>query len=258
MKPYIGIPCATIRDKDWCPPAFGHRQSYIDAVVRVGGIPFLLPLVEQEDVLRALYERTDGLLLAGGGDIVPDYYGETPQAHLESLDPLRDQVEIQLTRWAVAEGKPVLGICRGVQVVNVALGGTLYQDIAAQLETTLTHDSSHALCNWTHLAHTIRLDPASRLADLLGALDLLTNSLHHQALKDIAPGLRAVGWAPDGVVEAVEGGNGQFLLGVQGHPEALEAQTDPRWQAMFQAFVKSCGTFRQSVPAEFAAVLPDL
>jgi len=254
MKPSIGIPCATIRDKDWCPPAFGHRQSYIDAVVRVGGIPLLIPLVEQEDVLRALYERIDGLLLAGGGDIVPDYYGETPQPSLELLDPLRDQVEIRLTRWAVAEGKPVLGICRGVQVVNVALGGTLYQDVASQLETPLAHDASHELCNWTHMAHPIRLDPASRLAHLLGAPDLLTNSLHHQSLKAIAPGLRAVGWAPDGVIEAVEGTNGQFLLGVQGHPEALEADADPRWQAMFRAFVASSGAFRHSVPAETAAV----
>lgn len=255
MKPYIGIPCATIRDKDWCPPAFGHRQSYIEAIVSAGGIPFLIPLVTQEEVLRALYDRTDGLLLAGGGDIAPEYYGEKPHEHLGMMDPLRDQIELPLTRWAFADGKPILGICRGVQVLNVALGGTLYQDIASQLETPLAHDSSYELCDWTHLAHELRLDPDSRLARLLGTPSLLTNSLHHQSLKDIAPGLRPVGWAPDGVVEAVEGTNGQFMLGVQGHPEALLTHAEPRWRAMFQAFVASSAAFRQQPVARPDVVL---
>lgn len=240
MKPYIGITCATFYDKDWCPPTFGHRQSYIDAIVRAGGIPLLIPLVEQEEVLRALYERIDGLLLAGGGDVLPVYYGEEPHERLGTTDPLRDHVELPLTRWAAADGKPILGICRGIQVLNVALGGTLYQDIEAQIATALSHESSYERQDWTHMAHELRLDPESRLAQLLQSPDILTNSLHHQSLKDIAPDLRAVGWAPDGVVEAVEGVNGHFMLGVQCHPEALEPHADTRWGAVFAAFVESC------------------
>src|SRR5690606_20582723 len=132
MIPSIGITCGSLSDRDWCPPFVGHRKTYIDAVAAAGGAPFLIPLVEDEAVLRALYERIDGLLLAGGGDVEPRHYGEEPIPALGSVDPLRDRVELTLARWAVAEGKPVLGICRGIQVLNVALGGSLYQDIPSQ------------------------------------------------------------------------------------------------------------------------------
>lgn len=247
MKPYIGITCATFHDKDWCPPTFGHRQSYIDAVTAAGGVPILIPLVEQEDILRAVYERIDGLLLAGGGDVLPIYYGEEPHERLGTTDPLRDHVEIPLVRWAAADGKPILGICRGIQVLNVALGGTLYQDIEAQISTTIPHEISYNRQDWTYLAHEVRLDPESRLAHLLGAPNIQTNSLHHQSVKDLAPSLQVVGWSPDGVVEAVEGTNGHFMIGVQCHPEALQGDTDPRWQAMFAAFVQHCVDFRDSV-----------
>jgi putative glutamine amidotransferase len=154
---------------------------------------------------------------------------------LGTTDPLRDIVELWLTRWAAEDGKPILGSCRAVQMLNVALGGTLYQDIPAQLHSELVHDSSY----------TLRLAPDSKLAQLFGTTTFPTNSLHHQSLKTIAPDLRPVGWAPvgwapDGVVEAVEGHNGHFLVGVQCHPEALQGAADPRWQALFRRFVESC------------------
>jgi putative glutamine amidotransferase len=240
MRPFIGIPCGTFRDKDWCPPAFGHRQTYIDAIVAAGGVPLLIPLVEDEEVLRALYARLDGLLLAGGRDIEPGFYGEQPIPEIGEIDRQRDLVELPLTRWAAADGMPILGICRGIQVLNVALGGTLYQDIPAQLGSSIRHDDSYLREDWTHMAHELRLDPGSHLARLIGTDSFTTNSLHHQSVKDLAPGLRAVGWAPDGVVEAVEGDNGRFLLGVQCHPEALQGEADPRWAAIFRAFVESC------------------
>src|SRR5579859_7922603 len=123
MKPYIGIPCGTFHDRDWCPASYGHRQTYVDAIVAAGGIPLLLPPVADETILRAFYERIDGLLLAGGGDIDPQRYGEQPIPELGKVDVLRDEVEIPLSRWAVADGKPLLGICRGLQVLNVSLGG---------------------------------------------------------------------------------------------------------------------------------------
>ncbi len=244
IKPTIGIPCATFLDKDWCPPILGHRQSYIDAIVQAGGVPLLIPLVVQEDVLHILYERIDGLLLAGGGDVAPHHYGEAPHPRLGTLEPLRDVVELPLTRWAAAEGKPILAICRGIQVLNVALGGTLYQDIPAQIDTDICHERSYELQDWTYMTHPVRLERDSRLAALLGTSELLTNSLHHQAIKDPAPDLRVVGRAPDGVIEAVEGTNGQFILGVQCHPEAVQDTFDPRWSAMFASFVAHCTAFR--------------
>jgi len=197
-------------------------------------------VIEDETVLRALYERLDGLLLSGGGDVEPNRYGEEPIRELGPVDPPRDALELPLARWAVADGKPVLGICRGVQVLNVALGGTLYQDIPAQLQSELVHDSSFTRQDWTYMAHELRLAPDSQLAQIFGQTTFPINSLHHQSLRAVAPGLHAVGWAPDGVVEAVEGNNGHFLVGVQCHPEALQSVADPRWRALFRRFVESC------------------
>lgn len=239
MRPTIGIPCATLRDKDWCPPLHGHRHTYVDAVVRAGGAPVLIPLVAEESVLRRIYSIIDGLLLAGGGDVDPAHYGESPIPELGTIDTLRDTVEMPLAQWALADGKPILGICRGIQVLNVAMGGTLYQDIPSQLESDV-HNNSYTNQDWTYMAHALQLDPNSQMAQLFGTTEFSTNSLHHQSLKQVAPGLRAVGWAPDGVVEAVEGLNGQFIMGLQCHPEALQAEADPRWQSLFKRFVDSC------------------
>ncbi len=243
MKPLIGISCGTFHDHAWCPPSFGHRQTYVDAVLRAGGAPLLLPPVQDEPTLHALYARLDGVLLAGGGDIEPKHYGAMPHEHLGMIDPLRDTAELPLARWAVAEGKPILGICRGIQVINVALGGTLYQDLPSQVASELQHNLSYERQDWTYPAHTIQIAPDSRLAQVMGLVDLPTNSLHHQAVCAVAPGLRAVAWAPDGVIEALEGVSSNFVLGVQGHPEALQGAADPRWQALFRAFVTSCSAF---------------
>lgn len=240
MKPIIGIPCGTMYDRDWCPPLHGHRQTYVDAVVRAGGVPLLMPLINDESVMRILFDRIDGLLLAGGGDITPGNYGEEPLPELGNTDPLRDDVEFPLVRWAVEEGKPVLGICRGMQLLNVSLGGSLYQDIPSQLQTSIVHDISYNQKDWTYMAHPLELEPDSRLAQILGLTSFETNSLHHQAVKTVAPQLRPVAWAPDGVVEAVEGRNGKFMMGVQCHPEALQGEADPRWQPLFAHFVEQC------------------
>jgi putative glutamine amidotransferase len=240
MRPYIGITCGTFYDRDWCPPSLGHRKTYVDAIVTAGGAPLLIPPIDDLDTLRALYERIDGLLLSGGGDIQPQYYGEPAHEKLGTVDPARDFAEIPLARWAAADGKPVLGICRGAQIINVALGGSLYQDITTQIESDLQHDLSYARQDWTFLAHDLELAPNSHLAALFETTRMSTNSLHHQSLKAIAPGLRPVGWAPDGVVEAIEGSTSNFMIGVQCHPEALQGATDLRWRRLFKQFVDSC------------------
>ncbi|NJN66530.1 MAG: gamma-glutamyl-gamma-aminobutyrate hydrolase family protein [Chloroflexaceae bacterium] len=249
MRPRIGIPCETVRDREWWPPLHGHRQSYLEAVVSAGGFPLLIPLIEQEDLLHDFYGQIDGLLLAGGKDIDPAHYGEKPHDQLDEVDPLQDRVECYLTRRAVADGKPVLAICRGLQMVNVALGGTLYQDIPSQFPTTIDHDASskHAMAvnieDWTSRTHEMHLEPESQLAYVLETTSLPVNSLHHQAIRRLAPGLRVVGLSPDQVIEAVEGTGRSFLIGVQCHPEALYNGADSRWQALFAAFIESCMTW---------------
>ncbi len=252
MKPLIGISCGTFHDRAWCPPSFGHRQTYVDAIMRAGGAPILIPPVQDEATLRVLYERLDGVVFAGGGDIAPAHYGAEPHAKLGLIDPMRDSAELPMVRWAVADGKPILGICRGVQVLNVALGGTLYQDLPSELPSELRHNQSYEREDWTYLAHEIVVAPGSRLAQALGAELLPINSLHHQSVRDIAVGLHAVAWAPDGVVEALEGAGEAFVVGVQCHPEALQAEADPRWQGLFAAFVASSLRYR-GAPAALAA-----
>lgn len=240
MTPLIGISCGTFHDRDWCPPSYGHRKTYVDAVLRAGGAPLLIPPLLDATALRAIYDRLDGLLLAGGGDISPNHYDDQPHERLGMIDLPRDMAELRLARWAAADHKPLLGICRGVQLINVALGGSLYQDIPSQLGSTIDHNESYVREDWTFLAHTMTITPDARLARFLGTTDLMINSLHHQAVRRIAPGLRAVAWAPDGVIEALESEDTRFIVGVQCHPEALQAETDPRWQGLFAAFVESC------------------
>lgn len=171
----------------------------------------------------------------------PALYGEAPHPRLGAVQRERDSAELPLARWAAAEGKPLLGICRGIQVLNVALGGTLYQDLETQRPGPIDHEVSVKHECWDNLDHGLMLVDDSRLAELLGGTELAVNSLHHQAVKDLAPGLRIVGHAPDGVVEAVEGTNGHFIVGVQCHPETLWQATDSRWQNVFRAFVQAAG-----------------
>jgi putative glutamine amidotransferase len=244
-QPFIGIPTEAVHDKDWWPPAHGHRETYIRAIVNAGGIPLLIPLVEQEEVLQSYYERLDGLLLAGGRDIAPVHYGEEPHPELGEVDPLQDHIELSLTRRALNDGKPLLAICRGLQVLNVARGGTLYQDIPSQHETPLDHKASskHAIATrssqWQLLSHEMRLETNSRLATLLSTTILNVNTSHHQAIKQLAHGLQAVGWSSDDLIEAVEGTDHPFLIGVQCHPEEICTDIDTRWQTVFAALVNA-------------------
>lgn len=215
----------------------GIGERYVQAVEAAGGIPLIIALSEDDAVLDRLYGLCAGLLFAGGGDVDPRHFGEVPHPNLGVIEPLRDVVELKLLRRALAEQKPVLGICRGVQMLNVAMGGTLYQDIPAELPAAADHYASRNLPDRAHTAHAIALEPGSWLAERLGAEAIEVNTFHHQALKDIAPGLRVIARAPDGVVEAVEGTGAGFALGVQCHPEELWDAGEPRWARMFQGFV---------------------
>jgi putative glutamine amidotransferase len=235
-RPIIGIPCSIYPDS-WYTAANGNAISYLRALEAAGGIPALIHLTRDDEVIDAHYVRCDAILFAGGEDVGPTHYGATPHPKLGPTNPGQDEVEIGLARRAVADGKPVLGICRGIQLLNVALGGTLYQDIPSEIAGALDHSESTEQRDMSHLAHPIALAEDSWLAGRLDATELLVNTLHHQALRDIAPGLRVIARAPDGVVEAIEGAGESFVLGVQCHPEELWERADARWSRVFDGFV---------------------
>ena len=210
--------------------------SYIRALESAGGIPLLIPLIESDDGLRAIYDRLDGLFLAGGGDVDPVRYHEKAHPKLGEVDAARDRVELLLTRWALEDQMPILAVCRGIQVLNVAAGGTLYQDIAAQVEDAIKHRYYPGYPR-DLIAHPVIIEPDCRLAAIMGSTQVGTNSLHHQAVKDVASGFIACARTADGLVEGIESANDNFALGVQWHPEAL-TEADPRMRRLFEAFVK--------------------
>jgi putative glutamine amidotransferase len=241
-RPLIGITTGPLPPRP--PYSAGMRQNraYARAIAAAGGLPVLLPLLDDPAVLRALYARLDGLLLPGGGDVDPARYGQAPRPEcgVEGVDALLDEIELALARWALDDGRPLLGICRGHQVLNVAAGGTLYQDIAVQAPGSLSHRHPEARAE---LVHPVAVAGDSHLAAVLGATALAVNSIHHQAVARVAPGLRAVAWAPDGVVEGLEVVGHPFALAVQFHPEELVPEHEPS-RRLFRAFVAACAARR--------------
>jgi len=239
-RPLIGIPAQTLQSIDDIPDILPHswvmNSRYYLAVAAMGAVPVMIPLFDRDEAtLRALYDRLDGVLLAGGVDMEPRTFGEAPHPRLGRTDRSRDEVELQLAHWAIAEGKPILGLCRGHQVLNVALGGTLYQDIEAQIPGAMRHDYFPGFPR-DYLAHEVSLTPGSRLHSAIGAAAMAVNSMHHQAVKTLAPGLVVSARAGDGVIEAIESGGPNYLVGVQWHPEVFE-QRDERTHRLFQSFV---------------------
>ncbi len=236
-RPLIGIPSASLEPS----PAPGARYfqfngNYPAALAASGALPLIIPLGMPEDALRAVFERLDGLCLPGGGDVDPAHFAEEPHPALGAIDALRDAAELTLARWALAADLPVLGICRGVQLLNVAAGGSLYQDLAAQLSAAGRHNFKLAETPWERPMHRVRLAAGSRLAGVFDADELMTNSFHHQAVKQPGGGFLVVARADDGVIEGIEDPARRFALGVQWHPEGMFA-TDLRSRRLFAAFV---------------------
>jgi putative glutamine amidotransferase len=235
--PLIGLTLHPVTDPDRAELDL-LLDNIIRCVERVGGLPVLIPLGLDEGTLLGLYARLDGVLFSGGGDIDPARYGAEWHPRIGGVDAERDRLELALARWVVADEKPFFGICRGSQILNVALGGTLYRDIGehpgAQRHTFPYPEFPHAL-----RPHEIKVEEDSLLADVLGEPMIAVNSLHHQANQDIAPGLRVVARAPDGIVEALEIPDHPFGLTVQWHPECLPDA--PEMQRLFEAFVAAAG-----------------
>ena len=207
----------------------GTNVDYVNAVIRSGGAPVLLPRMADRDAIRAIVEAADGVILTGGGDVVSLAYGEEPHDRSKYQDPVRDEMEFEVVQVALERGLPILGICRGLQVLNVALGGTLVQDIPTQVPGAVKHYSEGL---HTVLLHTIDIEENSLLARVVGGGEMAINTWHHQAAKNVGRGLRINCRAKDGVIEGLESSEGKPILGVQFHPEECAA-TFPRFQALF-------------------------
>ena len=205
------------------------NAAYVAAVQRAGLVPLMVPPMLAPPAGVAALEHVSGLVLTGGEDVAPARYGAAPHPKLEETDPVRDTLEVALISAARARGLPLLGICRGIQILNVALGGTLYQDLPSERPGPIDHANEDG-------RHPVTLAPHSRVGTALGATAASVNSRHHQAIRDLAPGLRACAWAPDGVVEAVEGTDGDsWTMAVQWHPE------DDGEDALFRSFAAAVG-----------------
>jgi putative glutamine amidotransferase len=240
-RPTIGITTQTLHAIDGIPAALPAsvvmNQRYYEAVAAAGGAPVLIPLLEDTDVLRATYEACDGILIPGGVDMDPATYGEAPHEKLGRIDPARDRVELQLTRWTIEDRKPLLGLCRGLQVINVATGGTLFQDIETQLEGAIRHDYFPTYgFEREHISHDVAVLASSRLRSLVDFDQLPVNSMHHQGVRQLGAGLVACAHSSDGLIEAAESTNGHWMVGVQWHPEVFDSH-DPRTHDLFRGFV---------------------
>lgn len=242
MKPLIGITCnysqqdlgssagIGVPGQDWTLLA----NDYVRAIEKAGGIPMLLPFPDDIQTLFELVERCDGILITGGDDVSPMMYGEDVSHLSGRMEPIRDRQEtLLLDKLLNHSSVPVLGVCRGCQVLNAAAGGTLYQDI-----TSLGKYHVMLTAPRNSFAHRVRIEKGSKLEKIIGSDSLLTNSYHHQAVKEVAPGFRATATAADGIVEAVEKDGSRFVLGVQWHPEmTYSCQINHR---IFEAFIQAC------------------
>ncbi len=250
-RPVIGIPTQTLQSlggiSENIPPSWVMSQRYIVTLTNAGAIPWMIPLVD-DDTLRGVYDELDAVFLPGGADIDPMTYGAAPHPLCDKTDRERDRVEVSLARWALEEGKPVLGVCRGMQLINIAAGGSLYQDLAADMPGSIKHDyfpfgAQHHARDF--LAHEVTVAEGTRLAELVGAGAVKVNSMHHQGVNELGAGLQVTARAPDGLAEAIEGEGDSYLLAVQWHPEAL-TDTDTRSRDLFADFIDAGAEWRAS------------
>lgn len=247
-RPIIGITTQTLEAiPGELPRCWVMSQRYVDVLTQAGALPWVVALTRDMATLRAVYERLDGVFLPGGVDMDPSTYRESKLAVCGPTDPDRDRVEIALVQWAMAERKPLLAVCRGVQVLNVAAGGTLYQDLEHWTADPIKHDywpsDGH---HRDDLVHEIRVERGTQLASIMGAGVSTVNSMHHQGVKTLAPSLVPNAYAPDGLIEGVEGRDDAYLLGVQWHPEELVEQAQSA-RRLFESFIEAAAAHEPEV-----------
>jgi putative glutamine amidotransferase len=248
-RPVIGIAARTQEAlAGECAPSWTVGQQYVRALTSAGALPWVIPLFpDDEETLKQIYGRLDAVFLMGGVDVDPANYNEEREPSCGKSDPARDWVEVRLVQWAVRDSKPLFGICRGVQLINVALGGTLFQDLPQQCPSAITHDfvaEPSTPKQRDAMVHEIQILPSTRLQQTLGDKPLDVNSMHHQGIKDLAPHLVASALAPDGLIEGVEGRDGSFLVGVQWHPEEMTSGR-PEMCRLFTEFVGAAAAYQE-------------
>lgn len=234
MRPLIGITSSNHTNKHGWAYHAGYAAN-AQSIIRAGGLAVFLPAEMSDEITRATYERLDGVLLSGGGDVDPARYNEPADPLSKNIDARRDDIEIRLAQWAVADDRPLFGICRGHQVLNVALGGKLVQDVPTMVDTDIKHDIPFDEPR-TNLVHTVTIEPGSKLLAAVGQPTVRVNSLHHQAVIEVGAGARVVARAEDGIIEGVELPDRFFALSVQWHPEDLTVN-QPEAANLFEAFV---------------------
>ncbi|MDI7246127.1 MAG: gamma-glutamyl-gamma-aminobutyrate hydrolase family protein [Bacillota bacterium] len=242
MRPLVGVTCSssgpneTGESKRYTLP-----HDYIHALARAGGDAVILPATcdDGESAVR-LAGTLGGILLSGGADLDPRHFGEDPHPCVGHIDPERDAFELALVRAAIQAGTPILAICRGIQVLNVAMGGTLYQDIASQVNGAIKHKQDAPRY---HASHKVVVERHSKLAGMVGAGEVSVNSFHHQAVREVAPGFFVSARATDGVIEGIESAHDLFVVGVQWHPECMTC-AHPAMLEIFEAFVAEAAARR--------------
>jgi putative glutamine amidotransferase len=240
MRPLIGITCSRVIGGAWGLYSPGDFMDYTfddysHAIQYCGGAPVLIPVAQNKETLLTILERLDGLLLSGGPDINPRFYGEEPLEGLGEIDEGLDRMELEAARLAFQKELPTLAICRGIQVLNVSLGGTLYQDISTQVKESINHSQK---ADKSINTHSIRIEEKTLLHNIFKRREIWVNGKHHQAIKDLAPGLIISAKAKDGIIEAMEHPKKKFILGVQWHPEGTWKE-DLYSKKLFRAFVQA-------------------
>ena len=251
-RPVIGVTTQTLEEiPDELPRCWIMSQRYVRTLTTSGAIPWIIPLLDDAETMRAIYDRLDGIFLPGGVDIGPDSYEETASSALGRTDPDRDRAEIMLARWAMKDRKPILAVCRGAQLLTVAAGGKLYQDLTSEYPAAIKHDyfPKAGVHTRQDLVLPVEIVAETQLSRLIGTETVLVNSMHHQGIKRLAPNLVANAFAPDGLIEGVESVDNDFVLGVQWHPEDL-TDSEPKMQALFDAFIEAASASRRGSRAQ--------
>lgn len=234
MKPIIGItPYMGVKET-----SYTISPDNIKAIMKAGGMPVILPYLTEESDAKQISNSIDGLYMTGGDDIDPTLFGEEPHQNLGPIIPARDVFEINLTKEMLRQRKPILGVCRGCQILNITVGGDMYQDIYAQHEGQLLQHAQHAPTS--HGSHFVNVLDGSLLHQLTGRSQLRVNSRHHQANRNITESFQVSGTANDGIIEAIESKEHPFVLGLQWHPESMISVEDEASIKIFQGFVQSC------------------
>ena len=243
-KPIIGISTSVLVDEGGGFPGYERiyvNKDYVSSVISAGAVPLMIPMDATEENLRQTLELVDGMIFSGGHDIAPIRYGEEPHQKLQEICPERDEFDFLLYRLAKEHSLPILGICRGFQLMNVSEGGKLYQDLSLKNTESLKHSQGHGPSIPTH---TVKVEPGSKFYKILGKEEIRVNSFHHQAVKSTSENVVISGKALDNVVEAIELKNYPFGLGVQFHPEMLQAKEEDM-KKIFSALVSAAKEYRE-------------